>query len=311
MSSGLTERVAAVPPPGAAPKKGGRFGPYKPFLAPLFITCILALGNYQYSILEGHSSIPLLNGTALAILTAILAELVLSKLATGRWPHLASCYITGISVGILLRSTLLWPYALCSLLSITSKYALRVRGRHLWNPSNLGVSLLLFLVPAAVAPLSQQWGNDIWVPLIIMGLGSLILYSLGRLHITLTYVAAFAVLSLLRSRLQGRLWVTEVSLLTAPSYLLFLFFMITDPKTTTRTRLRQCAVAVLVAFVETALRLNRVIHAPYYALFLVAPATNLLEIWWDARAGRRAAPGPAGPAPVSQAPSAAAGGLAR
>ena len=38
-----------------------------------------------------------------------------------------------------------------------------------------------------------------------------------------------------------------------------------------------------VALAEAILRLNRVVHAPYYALFLVGPAANVLEIWWDSR----------------------------
>jgi Na+-transporting NADH:ubiquinone oxidoreductase subunit NqrB len=289
MSTDANGRPAANP---QAAKKGAWLNTAKPFLAPLLITCILIAGNLKYNLLEGHW------GTAAAIATAILAELVFSLFASGRWPHIASAYITGISVGILLRAPLLWPYIICTLLSISSKYALRVRGRHLWNPSNLGVSVMLFLVPNAVAPLSQQWGNAIWVPLIILGLGSMILFMLGRLHITLTYIAAFVVLSFVRIGIAHRdwgvvpeilsggtglfsEWVSQVALLTAPSYLLFMIFMITDPKTTTRGWVRQCIVAVLVAVVETILRLNREIHAPYYALFIVAPVTNLLEIAWD------------------------------
>ena len=62
----------------------------------------------------------------------------------GRFPHLASAYITGISVGILVRSFSWLPYALCATLSIASKYVLRVQGRHLWNPSNFGISVVLF-----------------------------------------------------------------------------------------------------------------------------------------------------------------------
>ena len=72
---------------------------------------------------------------------------------------LASAYITGISVGILVRSPAYWPYALCSVISIMSKYVLRVKGRHIWNPSNFGISVLLFLAPETVASLSIQWGN--------------------------------------------------------------------------------------------------------------------------------------------------------
>jgi hypothetical protein len=50
---------------------------------------------------------------------------VLGRWLWGKIPNLASAYITGISVGILLRSPEYWPYALCSAIAITSKYAIR------------------------------------------------------------------------------------------------------------------------------------------------------------------------------------------
>ncbi|MFO0966386.1 MAG: hypothetical protein U0793_12490 [Gemmataceae bacterium] len=237
------------------------------FLAPILITCILAVADWQYAILQSYWH------TVAAIVASILLELALGKFATGRWPHLASAYISGISVGILIRSNYFWPYIVCSLLAISSKYALRVGGRHLWNPSNLGVSILLFLAPQAVATLSQQWGNEIWVLLIIWTLGCLILLRLGRLHITLTYVAAFIALSFVRAALDGEVWLNEVAPITAPMYQLYIFFMITDPKTTPRTWRRQIAVTLVVAAVETGLRLVggiTGIHAPYYALFIVS-----------------------------------------
>ena len=58
---------------------------------------------------------------------------------------------SGISIGILVRSPFFWPYVLCAALSIMSKYVLRWRGAHLWNPSNFGVSIMFLLYPAAVA----------------------------------------------------------------------------------------------------------------------------------------------------------------
>lgn len=280
----MSNAIRVDTPPAPALKKLSRFTQIKPFLAPLLITCILTVGEFWYGILESYAA------TGLAIVASIGLELLLTRFATGRWPHLASAYITGISVGILVRSVFLWPYIVCSLLSISSKYVLRVKGRHLWNPSNLGVSLLLFLVPEAVAPLSQQWGNSPWPPLIILCLGSIILLTLGRLHITLTYAVAFIALTYVRGALAGTDWLIELSVLTSPSYQLFMIFMITDPKTTTRTWQRQCAVAVIVAIVETLLRLNREIHAPYYALFIVAPITNLLEIWWESRCANEPQP---------------------
>src|SRR5262249_9862845 len=199
-----------------------QFKAFVPYLAPILISIILLAGELSYGILQSYWH------TATAIVTAILLEIALSLFATGRFPHLASAYITGISVGILVRSLNPWLYALCSFLSISSKYALRVRNRHLWNPSNLGVSILLFLIPQSIAPLSLEWGNHIWVPMVILCLGFLILFTLGRLHITLTYVVAFSLLSMLRSALTERPIMAEIGLLPAPAYLLFMFFMITD-----------------------------------------------------------------------------------
>ena len=123
------------------------------FLPPLLITSILLAAHLSFGILEGWER------TALAIVTAFATEMVLGRVTYGKWPYAASAYITGISVGILLRSPFLWPYALCAFISIASKYVLRFRGRHLWNPSNLGVSLILFLAPETVSLLSVQWGN--------------------------------------------------------------------------------------------------------------------------------------------------------
>jgi Na+-translocating ferredoxin:NAD+ oxidoreductase RnfD subunit len=247
------------------------------YLPPILITLILLVGQLSFGILESYTR------TALAIVSSIAMELILARLLVGQWPHLASAYITGISVGILIRSPEFWPYALCSMISITSKYAIRWRGRHIWNPSNLGVSAMLFLAPASVASLSVQWGNTLWPMLVIWFLGSLIIWRLRRFHICATYVASFFAFSFVRSAVTGETWLAEVAPITGPMYQLFVFFMITDPKTTVRNKWGQVATAFAVAFVEMVLRLNRVVHAPYYALFLVGPAANVIELWWTSR----------------------------
>jgi enediyne biosynthesis protein E5 len=261
------------------------------YLAPLLITCILIVGDLSYGFIDCHSS-PLMSRltfglissyspTFAAILTSIGLELIIGRVMTGRFPHLASAYITGISVGILIRSPELSPYILCSALAIASKYAIRVRGRHLWNPSNLSVSVMLFFAPLSVASLSLQWGNEIWPVIIIWSLGLVILYRLGRLHISLAYALAFVLLAKARSWITGDAWLTEVAPITGPMYQLFIFFMLTDPKTTTRTWWSQCAVVIAIAIVESVFRLHQVVHAPYYALFLVGPLANVIEIGWD------------------------------
>ncbi len=258
-------------------------GPQNRYLAPIFITLILIVGHLSFGMLEGYWR------TALAIGTSIAAELILSKFFFGKWVHPASAYITGISVGILVRSPAYWPYALCSLISITSKYVLRANNRHVWNPSNFGISALLFLAPEAIAPLSIQWGNNVYPMMVIWVLGAIIIYRANRANITGTYVASFLAFGFLRSLITGHPWQSEIAPITGPMYQLFIFFMITDPKTTVRSKLGQCIVAFLIALVEMVMRLEQIIYAPFYALFLVGPAAFLLEMWLDSRREKRLA----------------------
>ena len=220
------------------------------FLPPILITSILLTAHLSFGILEGWQR------TGLAIVTAIVAELVMGRLTYGAWPHPASAYISGISAGILVRSPFYWPYFFASLISITSKYVLRFRGRHLWNPTNFGVSAMVFLAPATVAVLSVQWGNVVAPMAVIWVLGAVIVWRVGRLHISATYVLSFLAFSFVRAWWTGTPWVTNVAPITGPMYQLFTFFMITDPKTTVRSVKGQCVVVFLVAVVDTILRLN-------------------------------------------------------
>ena len=258
-------------------------------LPPLLITSILVTAHLSFGILESYWR----TGTAIA--TAILAELLMGRVTYGRWPHPASAYITGISVGILVRSPFLWPYFLCSLISITTKYVLRFRGRHLWNPSNFGVSALLFLAPETVTLLSIQWGNAVAPMAVIWILGFAIVWRVGRLHISATYVASFFLFSFVRTLVTGAPWLANVAPITGPMYQLFIFFMVTDPKTTVRSRRGQCLVVFLVALVEMVLRLAEVIYAPFYALFLVGPLALLYEDLVHPRLTGRGATRSAGP----------------
>jgi enediyne biosynthesis protein E5 len=262
-----------------APPLGGRLVASidKRYLAPILVTIVLLVGQLTFGFLESWSR------TVLAITTAIGVEVVLSRLMWGRWPHLASSYISGISIGMLVRSPAIWPYALCSAISITSKYVLRVDGRHIWNPSNFGIVAMLLLASDTVASLSVQWGNMLLPMVVVWCFGSVIIHALGRFHITLTYVASFLGFGLVRALVTGHPFLSEIAPITGPMYQLFIFFMITDPKTTVRSFRGQCLVAFLVAAVEAGFRLLQFVHSPYYALFIVGPVANLVEIAMDRR----------------------------
>jgi hypothetical protein len=144
------------------------------YVPPAFITLILLAGQLSFGILESYER------TLLAIVTAVVTELVLGHIFLGKWLNVASAYITGISVGILVRSPAFWPFVVAAALAITSKYVLRYKGRHLWNPSNFGISVMLFLLPSSVTMLSIQWGNNMASMVVIWLLGSIIIWRLHR-----------------------------------------------------------------------------------------------------------------------------------
>ena len=166
-----------------------------------------------------------------------------------------------------------------SLISIASKYVLRVKGRHLWNPSNFGVSAVLFLAPATVSLLSIQWGNTLWPMVVIwlLGLGDRLARrpSAHQRHIrgVVSRVSRSSA-----ARITGNPWLANVAPITGPMYQLFIFFMVTDPKTTVAAEMgARCVVVFVVALVEMVLRLNEIVYAPFYALFLVGPTAMIVE----------------------------------
>lgn len=250
---------------------------YFQYVPPAFITLLLLIGQLSFGMLDS------LTNLVVSISTALIIEIILARSIAGKWKNLASAYISGISVGILVRSSLVWPYIIAAALSIMSKYVLRYKGKHLWNPSNFGVSWMLFFTPMYVAGLSIQWGSNFLAMSVIWILGLVIVYRAKRLHVTITYVLSFVFFAYLRSIITGDTFLAEVSPITGPMYQLFIFFMMTDPPTSVSTRRGQILVAFLVAFAEFILRLNSFIYAPFYALFLVGPVARFLDLRFNSK----------------------------
>jgi Na+-translocating ferredoxin:NAD+ oxidoreductase RnfD subunit len=152
---------------------------------------------------------------------------------------------------------------------------------------------LLLLAPDRVSVLSHQFGNDLTTNLVIWVFGLIIAARVGVLHITLTYVLSFVVLNGARAMALGQPVLPEIAPITGPMYQLFVFFMITDPRTVVKGRRQQIIVAVLIAIMETAIRFASDNGWPLPTAFNAAPAFLALAIvgpvakWLDLR--RRAA----------------------
>lgn len=249
------------------------------------ITLVLVLGQWRFAILGDYTRL----ATTLGV--CVMTEVAFSWFVRGKIANLQSAYISGISLSLLTKpqAALLWPFALGAFLAIASKYVLTYRNRHLWNPSNFAICLLLLLAPESVAVLSHQWGNDIATNAVIWFFGLIIAYRSGVLHVTLTYVVSFLVLAVARWAIIGGPLGAEIAPLTGPMYQLFVFFMVTDPRTIVRSRRGQVLVVATVAIVEALIRVAGDAGLPWlsplyaspalFALAIVGPAALFTDLW--------------------------------
>jgi Na+-translocating ferredoxin:NAD+ oxidoreductase RnfD subunit len=283
----VTDTAAAALAPGA--QGWTRFLNPK-WLITVLITTILVLGELRYSILGD------LDRLLVALAVCMLTEAVLAWARDGRLRSVQSAYISGVSLTLLTKplAGALWPFVLGSVLAIGSKYALTWRGRHLWNPTNFAIAVLILAAPNSLTILSHEFGNDWRVNAVIWSLGLVIVWRARLLHVTGTYAVAFLAFAGLRSLLTGAAFLVEAMPISGPMYQLFVFFMITDPPTTVSTRRGRIAVAVAIAAMETLLRLGNdwslAIAQPFapapaiFALAIVGPIAKLIDVERRARA---------------------------
>lgn len=277
-------------------QRGAKIDPR--YLIAFLITLVLVVGQLRYHLLGGYDRL------AVALGVCTLTEALLSWFDRGKIVNLLSAYISGISLTLLIKPQggALWPFMIGGFIAIASKYVLRYRENHLWNPTNFAIATLLLAAPDRVSVLSHQFGNDVTTNLVIWIFGLIIAARVGVLHITLTYVLSFLILNSARAMLLGQAVLPEIAPITGPMYQLFVFFMITDPRTIVRGRRQQIFVAILIAIAETLIRFaadsswplpTGVTAAPaFYALATVGPIAK----WLDLRRARK---------PATREPSAA------
>jgi Na+-translocating ferredoxin:NAD+ oxidoreductase RnfD subunit len=220
------------------------------YLIAFLITLVLVAAQLRYQMVGGYDRL------ALALFACTATEALLSWFTRGKVVNLLSAYISGVSLTLLLKpqGAVVWWFALGGFLAIASKYVLQYRNNHLWNPTNFAISALLLSAPNRISVLSHQWGNDLATNLVIWGFGLVIAGRVRVLHITLAYVASFFAFNGLRAVLLHQPVLPELAPITGPMYQLFIFFMITDPRTIVRERRWQVIVAVIIALAETLIR---------------------------------------------------------
>ena len=216
------------------------------------------------------------------ILGTAISTQIIGILVTGiSWSSIRSALITSLGLCLLLQSAELWVLALASALAIGSKFLIRIRNKHLFNPANFGIIMSILITGRSwISP--GQWGSDLVLLLFFSAAGCMILLKISRLETGITFFLAYFIL-IWTYNVWYLGWDINVVIhkLTNGSLLLFTFFMITDPMTIPngkRARILWSSLIALMSFVGGAYM--QVYTAPLWVLFLFTPFTVLFDKIW-------------------------------
>jgi len=200
---------------------------------------------------------------------------------------LLPAHITGLAVAMLLYSSdQLLPIVLASAIAIASKNTLRLkvdgRVRHFLNPSNFGITITLLLFPwVGIAPpyhfTENLGGAGYWIlPAIICVSGTMINYRFtGRIPVIAGWWGGFVTQAALRSLVFGTPWIAALNPMTGVAFVLFSFYMVTDPATTPFDKKSQFFFGLSVAAVYGLLVCMHVVFGLFFALTAVSGLRGL------------------------------------
>jgi Na+-transporting NADH:ubiquinone oxidoreductase subunit NqrB len=195
-----------------------------------------------------------------------------------------SALITGLGLCLLLRANHLSTLLLAASVAIASKFLFTIRGKHWFNPANLGIVAALTLTGDAwVSP--GQWGTGIWWAALFLGAGGLILGKVGRWDTSIMFLGIYGGLDLLRNCWLG--WPPALTLyhLQNGSLLIFALFMLTDPRSIPNARSGRLIWATAIACVSWILQYYFYLPtALFWGLLIISPLTILLD--WEMPAPR-------------------------
>jgi Na+-transporting NADH:ubiquinone oxidoreductase subunit NqrB len=157
-----------------------------------------------------------------------------------------SALISALSLCLLLRTDVPLLAAAGAAVAVGSKFLIRARGKHVFNPTNFALVVLLLTTSHAwVSP--AQWGTHAAFAFCIASAGLLVVARAARADVTLAFMTGYAALLLARSLWLGEPLTIPAHRLESGAFLLFGFFMISDPKTTPDSRAGRVLFAWLVA----------------------------------------------------------------
>ena len=192
-----------------------------------------------------------------------------------------SVLISAASLCLLLKTNHWAVSLIAALLTVASKYLLRIGGKHIFNPSAFGIIATILLTGKAwLSP--GQWGNHTVMLFAIITLGTIVVTRVQKLDVSLAFLITFAGLIFWRQVLVLH-WPMDyfIHSVSTGGLLLFTFFMISDPRTSPNHPLARIVWAVLIAIAAFYLSAFKFANStPVWVLVFAAPLVPLLDAFF-------------------------------
>jgi enediyne biosynthesis protein E5 len=197
---------------------------------------------------------------------------------------LLSAHITALAVAMLTYANdRIWPVVFATVVAMASKSLFRAPtehgSRHFLNPSNFGISVVLIVFPwVGVAPpyhfTENLYGVGDWIlPAIIFASGSFVNARFtGRTPLIAAWLGGFFLQALIRSLAFGTPLVAGLLPMTGLAFILYTFYMITDPATSPEKKGPQIVYGASVAAVYGLLVTAHIVFGLFFALTIVCIA---------------------------------------
>jgi hypothetical protein len=228
-----------------------------------------------YGLLELHFDVSLWQ-IAVTISTALLTQYTGTRLYHLPTFDPRSPLISALSLCLLLRTNDFVIAALASFIAIGSKFVIRWKDKHLFNPTNFALIVVLAGGLGWISP--GQWGQVAWFGFLIACLGSLVVTRAARADVTLAFLAFYISLLITRALWLGDPLTIPLHQIENGALLIFAFYMISDPKTTPDSRAGRIAFALLVALTALSVQFGLFRpNGPLWGLIACAPLVPLLD----------------------------------
>ena len=214
---------------------------------------------------------------SLSQIIVTLAATLLTQYAGTRWHKLPtfdplSPLVSALGLCIFLRTNDLMVVVLASFLAIASKFVIRWKTKHVFNPTNFALVVVLGSGLGWIS--AGQWGQVAWFALLIACLGSLVVTRAARADVTLSFFGFYVGLLMARALWLGDPLTIPLHQIESGTLLIFSFFMITDPKTTPDSRTGRIVFTFLVAV--AALSVQFVLYRPNGPLWALIACSLLV-----------------------------------